>query len=81
MTQRIWGEKYNCGPKPRTHWTLLTLVCIVLCTPAFFYPVVRFTGKTEREIYGYIFVLKHPPISQMLGVYFLNGSLFAVLGK
>ncbi|XP_023334650.1 osteopetrosis-associated transmembrane protein 1 isoform X2 [Eurytemora carolleeae] len=49
MTQRIWGEKYNCGPKPRTHWTLLTLVCIVLCTPAFFYPVVRFTESSAEE--------------------------------
>lgn len=49
MTQRQWGEKYNCGRKVEHHTPLLVMVAIVLCTPLIFYPLVRLAETSARE--------------------------------
>jgi hypothetical protein len=49
MTQRLWGEKYNCGRRPTIHWGLIVAVCIVLSMPLIFYPVVYFIESSAEE--------------------------------
>jgi len=49
MTQRQWGQKYNCGRKVEHHTPLLVMVAIVLCTPLLFYPLVRLAETSAQE--------------------------------
>eukprot|EP00088_Acartia_fossae_P012661 TRINITY_DN16548_c0_g1_i1.p1 TRINITY_DN16548_c0_g1~~TRINITY_DN16548_c0_g1_i1.p1 ORF type:complete len:350 (-),score=43.27 TRINITY_DN16548_c0_g1_i1:122-1171(-) len=49
LTQRQWGEKYNCGRKVEHHIPLLVMVSCVLCTPLFFYSLVRLAETSAEE--------------------------------
>jgi len=49
MTQRAWGEKYNCGREQIHHVVLIVAIIIVLLSPVVFYPVVRFTETSASE--------------------------------
>ena len=64
MTQRQWGEKYNCGRKVEHHVPLLVMVSIVLCIPIVFYTLVRLAGKIFIVICLYVlqFYPKNLPI-------------------
>lgn len=49
MTQRQWGENFNCGRKLEHHWITLVAIIIVACLPLIFYPVVRILGTSAEE--------------------------------
>lgn len=51
MTQRTWGEKYNCGrtAQHKDHIILIVAIIIVLLLPVVFYPVVRLTETSASE--------------------------------
>jgi hypothetical protein len=49
MTQRQWGEKYNCGRMVQRHVPLLVMVVCVLCTPIVFYTLVRLAETSAEE--------------------------------
>jgi hypothetical protein len=49
MTQRQWGEKYNCGRKLVHHIPMLVMVSFVLCIPIVFYTLVRLAESSAEE--------------------------------
>jgi hypothetical protein len=49
MTQRQWGEKYNCGRMVEHHVPLLVMVAVVLCMPIVFYSLVRLAETSAEE--------------------------------
>jgi len=49
MTQRQWGENFNCGRKLEHHIILLVAVVIIGSLPLIFYPTVRVLGTSAEE--------------------------------
>merc|ERR1719312_2326415 len=48
MTQRMWGEKFNCGRAHQWHVFLIIAIVCVLSLPVIFYPAVRCTESSAR---------------------------------
>jgi len=49
MTQRTWGEHFNCGRSSHVQVELLVAIATVLMLPAIFYPVCRYAGTSAEE--------------------------------